>query len=212
MFQVTKKVKIVTVVLMVLSTAFATILMMTHPIELAREDRLMKLPPAQVMELTRNRVKVARQYALFYWMVPFALQRYPKRAFQQMNLDLKAIETSKDPSKREKATYNLRLHGKLIFETVEGQLRKARNASAMMAFGLCLIWLGGVFVLMGWLRTMFSFMVVGTFCAGLPVKDHLPILALMFYVPLCFGLITFWLVRDNPPSKVMPYNEIDEHF
>lgn len=211
MFQVTKKVKITASVLLVLSATLATILFATQPFDLGKEDRLMTLPPEQVMALTRQRVAQARQYVFFFWMVPFALQRYPNQAFQQMEQDLKTLQTTKDATEREKATYSLRHHSKLIFETVDGQIRKARNASSMIAFGLCLACLGAIFLLFGLLRMMFGFLVVSMFCVGLPIKDHILILALTFFAPICFGLITFWLVRDNPPTKTMPYNNIEEH-
>lgn len=201
MFQVTQRVKAVSVLLMALSLTVAVVLFATQPIELGKEDRFATLPLSQVMSLTRNRVKVARDYTFFVLMVPSALQRYPGKAFKQMEADLKVAQSGKSPALRQKADYALRLRSKLVFETVDGQLRKARNASQMIAFGLCLLAVGCIFVLLGWIRTMFCFLLVGLFCVGMPVKDQWLTLALTFFAPIGSGLLIYWLIRDNPPRS-----------
>lgn len=211
MYVVAKRVKVLTGVLMLFGLLMMVVMIATMPFELAKDERIMTVPPKEVMQLTQSRVTLGKSSPLFTFMVPTALQEYPAKAMKVMKAQMKIIQSTKDAFTKKQAIDTLRHNSKLIYDTVEGQIRKFRNAAMMIAFGMALMVLGGIFLFLGWLRVMFSFMVVGTFCVCLPVKDQWMIGLLVAAAPSCFLVFTTWLVKDNPARQVLEYNSLDEH-
>ncbi len=211
MYTIARRVQIVTGVLMLFSLVMMVVLTTTMPFELAKDDRIQTVPPNQVMQLTQQRIALGKSSPLFTFMVPSSLQSYPPKAVKVMKSNLSTIQTTQDAYTRSQAIDSLRHHSKLIFDTVEGQIRKSRNAALMITFGMGLLVLGGAFLFLGWLRVMFSFLVVGTFCVCLPIKDQWLMTPLVMTAPVCVALMVFWLVNDNPAREVLSYNSLDEH-
>ncbi|TNE48539.1 MAG: hypothetical protein EP343_15755 [Deltaproteobacteria bacterium] len=211
MYTIAKRVKIVAGVLMLFSLVMMVVMTTTMPFELVKDDRIQTVPPKEVMQLTQQRVALGKSSPLFVFMVPSSLQSYPAKAIKVMKSNLATIQTTKDAYAKSQAIDSLRHHSKLIFDTVEGQIRKSRNAALMITFGMGLMVLGGVFLFIGWLRVMFSFLVVGMFCVCLPIKDQWLMTPLVIVAPVCAALMVYWLVNDNPAREVLSYNSLDEH-
>lgn len=204
MYHIAKKVKVTALLLILLSLTLGTLLIATMPIELARDERILTSPPAEVLQLTEQRVGWSRYYLLFSWIVPSSLQSYPAKAVAEIQQQLQRYQNSPDPFVRQQAEQAVRYHSQLAFETVEGQIRKARNATLIILLGLLLLLFGSIFLFLRWLRLMFACMMIGTVCVCMPIKDQPWLTPVVGLAPIAFVFMITWLVRDNPAQKIPP--------